>query len=197
MEPVPNRAVEGITPCQKLRRSGAAGVSSGWALNCIAWGFSACGSCLICVSVLPIVSSSVPFHAFRWPMAVMRSPNSLARLIPLHRIDQDGKALAHAGNLLRDFSDRVTFEQANVLKWRSEDKYDLVWSAGLFDYPVGRAFREGASQAPPKLQKKMARSSSGISPSGTFTAPTWNSADGHLRHRKRSRALGSGQARRR
>ena len=52
----------------------------------------------------------------------------------VHCIDQDGKALAYAGTLLKDFPDRVTFEKANVLKWRSEDKYDLVWSAGLFDY---------------------------------------------------------------
>jgi extracellular factor (EF) 3-hydroxypalmitic acid methyl ester biosynthesis protein len=58
----------------------------------------------------------------------------LAAKIRVHCIDQDAKALAYAGNLLKDFSDRITFEQANVLKWRSEDKYDLVWSAGLFDY---------------------------------------------------------------
>lgn len=58
----------------------------------------------------------------------------LAAKMRVHCIDQDAKALAYAENLLKDFSERVTFEQANVLKWRSEDKYDLVWSAGLFDY---------------------------------------------------------------
>ncbi|WP_395055366.1 methyltransferase domain-containing protein [Polaromonas sp.] len=49
-------------------------------------------------------------------------------------LDQDANAIAHARRLCRPFADSVDFVQGNALKFSSERKYDLIWSAGLFDY---------------------------------------------------------------
>ncbi len=55
-------------------------------------------------------------------------------------IDLDANAIAHAKDLLGESARNVRFEQANVFKYRSREKYDLVWSAGLFDYFDDRTF---------------------------------------------------------
>ncbi|MDQ3272750.1 MAG: class I SAM-dependent methyltransferase, partial [Pseudomonadota bacterium] len=49
-------------------------------------------------------------------------------------LDQDADAIAHARRLCRPFAASVDFVQGNALKFSSERKYDLIWSAGLFDY---------------------------------------------------------------
>jgi len=55
-------------------------------------------------------------------------------------VDQDPAALAYAASLNRDFLHCIRFHRANVLRFRSEAKYDLIWSAGLFDYLPDRLF---------------------------------------------------------
>lgn len=45
----------------------------------------------------------------------------------------DKNAVQYAQYLL-DADPRVTFEVENVFKYLPQRKYDLVWSAGLFDY---------------------------------------------------------------
>lgn len=49
-------------------------------------------------------------------------------------IELDVKAIAYAKNLLKDHLDKVTFIQQNIFRFRSTAQFDLVWSAGLFDY---------------------------------------------------------------
>jgi extracellular factor (EF) 3-hydroxypalmitic acid methyl ester biosynthesis protein len=55
---------------------------------------------------------------------------------PLHAecIDLDGDAIAFAKKLLGTFGDRVAFYNKNILRFTPKRQYDLVWSAGLFDY---------------------------------------------------------------
>jgi len=48
-------------------------------------------------------------------------------------IDNDPEAIAHASGLCAGFHN-VVFRNANALRLRSKQLYDLVWSAGLFDY---------------------------------------------------------------
>jgi extracellular factor (EF) 3-hydroxypalmitic acid methyl ester biosynthesis protein len=55
-------------------------------------------------------------------------------------IELDPKAIAHATALCARYSDRVTFHQQNALKFVPAEKYDLIWSAGLFDYLTDRLF---------------------------------------------------------
>jgi hypothetical protein len=56
-------------------------------------------------------------------------------------IDQDAKAIHHAAALCREHPHRVNFIKANVLKYHPVKCYDVIWSAGLFDYFSDRTFK--------------------------------------------------------
>ncbi|MEQ8762307.1 MAG: class I SAM-dependent methyltransferase [Planctomycetota bacterium] len=64
----------------------------------------------------------------------------LAKNVEVQCVDMDAGAIAHAKSLLGTWNRRVSFTQANIFKYRSPEKYDLVWSAGLFDYFDDRTF---------------------------------------------------------
>lgn len=53
-----------------------------------------------------------------------------------HCVDMDKRAIAYAQDILKDHLSRVSvnFEIDNVFMIKPLEKYDLVWSAGLFDY---------------------------------------------------------------
>lgn len=55
-------------------------------------------------------------------------------------IEMDPQAIDYAKNLLGRFSDDVHFTQRNIFKFNTDEKYDLIWSAGLFDYFNDDAF---------------------------------------------------------
>jgi extracellular factor (EF) 3-hydroxypalmitic acid methyl ester biosynthesis protein len=55
-------------------------------------------------------------------------------------IEIDQNAISYASNLIKDYSNHIEFVKANVLRYRTEDKYDVIWSAGLFDYFNDKAF---------------------------------------------------------
>lgn len=57
----------------------------------------------------------------------------------IHCIDADQNAIEYGRQLLADY-DEVTFSHANVLKLALSKQYNLVWSAGLFDYFSDRLF---------------------------------------------------------
>ena len=46
----------------------------------------------------------------------------------------DARAIDYARNLLGPNSDAIEFTRKNIFKFDTHDKFDLVWSAGLFDY---------------------------------------------------------------
>lgn len=48
-------------------------------------------------------------------------------------IELDGRAIQYARHLLQN-DDRVKFVQQNVISYKPDQQYPLVWSAGLFDY---------------------------------------------------------------
>jgi extracellular factor (EF) 3-hydroxypalmitic acid methyl ester biosynthesis protein len=56
-------------------------------------------------------------------------------------VEQDQKAIDYARQLCRDYLHRIEFRRANILRFRTNQRYDLVWSAGLFDYLNDKAFR--------------------------------------------------------
>ncbi|NUQ62067.1 MAG: class I SAM-dependent methyltransferase [Pirellulales bacterium] len=58
-------------------------------------------------------------------------------------LDQDEEAIAYASNLLADYADQVTFVRMNALRCRLNAQFDVVWSAGLFDYFTDRLFVRG------------------------------------------------------
>jgi len=55
-------------------------------------------------------------------------------------IELDPTAIAYATDLCAKYSDRVHFHHQNALRFVPTDKYDLIWSAGLFDYLTDRLF---------------------------------------------------------
>lgn len=56
-------------------------------------------------------------------------------------VEQDPAAIAHAFRACRAHSDRVRFFQGNALTYAPGQAYDVVWSAGLFDYFEDGLFR--------------------------------------------------------
>ena len=55
-------------------------------------------------------------------------------------LDLDKRAIAYAKNKNRKYLDKMTFYNANVIRFTPAKKYDLIWSAGLFDYFKGKHF---------------------------------------------------------
>ena len=55
--------------------------------------------------------------------------------LEIHNIDLDKNAIAYAKNQLKG-TDTIstTFEHINIFKFIPNENYDLIWSAGLFDY---------------------------------------------------------------
>jgi extracellular factor (EF) 3-hydroxypalmitic acid methyl ester biosynthesis protein len=60
--------------------------------------------------------------------------------VSIHCIDQDANAIKYAERLLASFSKQVSFENRNIFRSRMDGTYDLIWSAGLFDYLEDRLF---------------------------------------------------------
>ncbi len=56
-------------------------------------------------------------------------------------VDIDDKAIAYTQRLNARHADKITYHHRNVLHFKPHGTYDLVWSAGLFDYFSDRAFK--------------------------------------------------------
>ena len=55
-------------------------------------------------------------------------------------VDADVHAIDHARRLCAPFIERVAFHHRNAMRFIPSTGYDLVWSAGLFDYLMDRSF---------------------------------------------------------
>ncbi|MDZ4286585.1 MAG: class I SAM-dependent methyltransferase [Prosthecobacter sp.] len=55
-------------------------------------------------------------------------------------VDVDARAIAYAQTLCAPWTDRIHFHHRNVLRYVPGRSFDLVWSAGLFDYLNERLF---------------------------------------------------------
>ena len=60
--------------------------------------------------------------------------------VHFHCVEQDRSAISYASTLCSSFAKNITFTQNNALRFKPEPQYDLVWSAGLFDYLDDRLF---------------------------------------------------------
>lgn len=56
-------------------------------------------------------------------------------------VDLDQKAIEYASTLVEPYTSIVRFFRCNALKFKPDRQYDLVWSAGLFDYLDDRGFK--------------------------------------------------------
>ena len=55
-------------------------------------------------------------------------------------IEMDSHAIAYAEELTRAHASDIRFINKNIFKFDTEEKFDLIWSAGLFDYFDNKAF---------------------------------------------------------
>lgn len=55
-------------------------------------------------------------------------------------VDIDADAVAFASELCSPYAEQISFHQKNILRFSSAEKYDVIWSAGLFDYFEDRLF---------------------------------------------------------
>jgi len=68
-------------------------------------------------------------------------------------VDQDLTAIQHATTLCKNFTSHITFFHQNVFKFVANKTYDLIWSAGLFDYFSDNLFKRVLKRLLPFLEK--------------------------------------------
>ena len=56
-------------------------------------------------------------------------------------IDVDADAIEFAKGICEPYLDQIQFTRANALRYVSDRPFDLIWSAGLFDYLGDKAFK--------------------------------------------------------
>ncbi len=56
-------------------------------------------------------------------------------------VELDPDAIMYAAALNQEFASKVRFEQKNVIRYRPPMQFDLIWSAGLFDYFSDKVFQ--------------------------------------------------------
>jgi SAM-dependent methyltransferase len=67
-------------------------------------------------------------------------------------VDQDPMALTRAYRACRGFGDRIRFFQGNAVTFKPGRAYDIIWSAGLFDYFGDGLFRRVLRNLLPALR---------------------------------------------
>ncbi len=55
-------------------------------------------------------------------------------------VDMDKRAIDYAKKLNKNFLSQIEFIDKNILRFQTNEKYDLIWSAGLFDYFKDKIF---------------------------------------------------------
>ena len=55
-------------------------------------------------------------------------------------VEMDNRAIEHATNINASHSGEIKFINKNIFKFRTEERFNIVWSAGLFDYFCDRSF---------------------------------------------------------
>lgn len=73
-------------------------------------------------------------------LTFFKNPNRLNKRVIFDCIDQDEKAILFAKSICNDYLSDINFFQKNVLKFSTDEKYDLIWSSGLFDYFDNKTF---------------------------------------------------------
>jgi extracellular factor (EF) 3-hydroxypalmitic acid methyl ester biosynthesis protein len=67
--------------------------------------------------------------------------NPDAHRIVFDCIELDSTAIGHAKALCSDYLSNITFHQRNALRFKPSHPYQLIWSAGLFDYFNDKQFK--------------------------------------------------------
>ncbi|MCK5681040.1 methyltransferase domain-containing protein, partial [bacterium] len=64
-----------------------------------------------------------------------------AAKMTFHCVDMDENAITYAQNVCQNLTtDQIAFHHSNIFRFKNEQNYDLIWSAGLFDYLDDKKF---------------------------------------------------------
>jgi extracellular factor (EF) 3-hydroxypalmitic acid methyl ester biosynthesis protein len=55
-------------------------------------------------------------------------------------VDLDARAINHARELCKEEADNIEFVNKNILRFSTTERFDVIWSAGLFDYFDNKIF---------------------------------------------------------
>lgn len=55
-------------------------------------------------------------------------------------VEMDANAIRHANVLTAPYAARVSFIEKNIFRFETDEKFDVIWSAGLFDYFDDKTF---------------------------------------------------------
>lgn len=92
-------------------------------------------------------------HARRRPLRVLNLASGSGRCmfewlsahpdadVSFSCVELDPDAIMYAAALNQEFTSKVGFEQKNVIRYRPSIQFDLIWSAGLFDYFSDKVFQ--------------------------------------------------------
>lgn len=69
------------------------------------------------------------------------SINSSNNRILIDSIDQDKGAIEYSKELCKTYQSSLTFHLINIFKFQTTRRYQLIWSAGVFDYLDDRQFK--------------------------------------------------------
>lgn len=61
-------------------------------------------------------------------------------VLQAHCVELDKHAITHATNLCKQYLGQIHFHNKNILRFDTDQKFDVIWSAGLFDYFEDRLF---------------------------------------------------------
>ncbi len=56
-------------------------------------------------------------------------------------VEMDSNAIEYASKLNKPFLNQIEFIHKNIFRFKNQKQYDVVWSAGLFDYFDDKAFK--------------------------------------------------------
>jgi len=110
-------------------------------------------------------------------------------------VEMDQHAIDYASELNQNHLDKIEFVQQNIFKFRTDKKFDLIWSAGLFDYFEDKYF-----------VRILRRLKENLNPSGEIVIGNFNEAynpsraymetlgDWHLHHRTDAELIELGKA---
>jgi len=68
-------------------------------------------------------------------------------------VDQDLEAIHYAKSLCHEFCSQIQFIHRNVFRFVPQEKYQMIWSAGLFDYFSDALFKRVIKRLLPSLEK--------------------------------------------
>lgn len=114
--------------------------------------------------------------------------------VQIHSLDTDPDAVAFAKSACGRHLERAHFQVANALRFTPNERYDLIWSAGLLDYFSDRTFQAFVRRYQQALNPGGSLIVGNFGPGNASRPYMELVGDWHLHHRPHARLLAIAQA---